>query len=221
MRPAFLLPLFISLSLVGAETVSFNRDIQPILSENCYHCHGPDSAARKAELRLDRPEFAFQKAKSGEVAIVKGSPETSTIIKRVTTSDPDDVMPPPESHKSLTPREVALLKQWIKEGAQYQEHWAFIAPQRPAPPVDATQWTHSPIDQFVVNRLAQQGLKPNPPEERARLFRRLSLDLTGLPPTPEAVKAFLADPSPQAYERAVEKMLGTDEHAEQILAVLE
>jgi len=216
MRPAFLLPLFISLSLVGAETVSFNRDIQPILSENCYHCHGPDSAARKAELRLDRPEFAFQKAKSGEVAIVKGSPETSPIIKRVTTSDPDDVMPPPESHKSLNPREVALLKQWIKEGAQYQEHWAFIAPQRPAPPVDATQWAHSPIDQFVVNRLAQQGLKPNSPEESARLFRRLSLDLTGLPPTPEAVKAFLADPSPQAYERAVEKMLGTDEHAEQM-----
>jgi hypothetical protein len=216
MRLVFVIPTFLSLSVLGADTVSFNRDIQPILSENCYHCHGPDSAARKANMRLDRPEFAFQKAKSGDVVIIKGSPETSPLIKRVTTTDQDDVMPPPETHKSLKPSEVALLKQWIKEGAKYQEHWAFIAPIRPAPPQDGTQWSTSPIDQFVVARLAEQGLKPSPTEDRARLFRRLSLDLTGLPPTPEDVKAFLADTSPQAYEKAVEKMLTTNEHAEQM-----
>ena len=162
MRP--LLGLFLGLTVVthAAEGLSFNRDIQPILSENCYHCHGPDSAARKAGLRLDRAEFAFLKAKSGDIVIIKGSPETSPLVKRITATDPDDVMPPPETHKALKPAEVNLIKQWIKEGAHYQEHWAFIPPQRPTPPADASQWAKSPIDQFVVGGLAKQGLKPNP-----------------------------------------------------------
>jgi len=211
-RPA--LWLLAPLAVLGSETVSFNRDIQPILSEYCYHCHGPDSGTRKSGLRLDRAEFAFSPAKSGDVVIVKGAPDKSPLIARILNQDPDEVMPPPESHKTVKPAELALLRRWIAEGARYEEHWSFIAPVRPAVPTVAG--AKSPLDAFVVTRLAKEGLKPNPPEDKARLFRRLNLDLTGLPPSPEATQAFLADASPDAYAQAVERLLKTDEHAEQM-----
>lgn len=196
--------------------VSFNRDVQPILSEYCYHCHGPDAGSRKAKLRLDRAEFAFAPAKSGEVALVKGAADKSNAIHRLLSKDPDEVMPPPETHKQPKPAEIELLRRWINEGAKYEEHWSFVPPQRPTPPADRTGWAKSPIDAFIAAKLAQHGLKPNPAEGKERLFRRLNLDLTGLPPTPEETKAFLADTSPDAYAKAVERLLKTDEHAEQM-----
>ena len=205
-----------SLASHAAELVSFNRDIQPILSENCYHCHGPDARSRKAKLRLDRPEFAFAPAKSGDVVIIKGSAAKSTLMQRIISKDPDEVMPQPETHKSVKPAEVALLQRWINEGANYEEHWAFLPPKQAAPPKDTTGWARSPIDAYVVAKLAQNNLKPNAPESRERLFRRLSLDLTGLPPTPAEVRAFLANQSTDAYPKAVDRLLQTDEHAEQM-----
>ncbi|MEY3529438.1 MAG: hypothetical protein RLZ70_506 [Verrucomicrobiota bacterium] len=204
------------LAAVAADGVSFNRDIQPILSEYCYHCHGPDAGSRKAKLRLDRPEFAFQPAKSGDVVILKGAADKSPLIQRILNKDPDEVMPPPESHKQLKPAEIELLRRWVNEGAKYEEHWAFLPPQRPVPPTDKTGWAKSPIDAFIIASLTQNGLKPNGPEAKERLFRRLNLDLTGLPPTPEELRAYLADNSPDAYAKAVERLLKTDEHAEQM-----
>ena len=208
--------LLAPLTALAAAGVSFNRDIQPILSEYCYHCHGPDSGSRKAKLRLDRAEFAFQPAKSGDVVIVKGSADKSPLLKRILNKDPDEVMPPPETHKQLKPAEIELLRRWVNEGAKYEEHWAFLPPQRPTPPADKTGWAKSPIDAFVAAKLAQNGLTPNGPEAKERLFRRLNLDLTGLPPTPEELRAYLADNSPDAYAKAVERLLKTDEHAEQM-----
>ena len=216
MSPRPLLFALAPLALVAADGVSFNRDVQPILSEYCYHCHGPDSSTRKSGLRLDRPEFAFAPAKSGDVVIIKGDPDKSPLIARILQKDPDEVMPPPESHKSVKPAELAVLRRWITEGAKYEEHWSFIAPVRPAPPADASGWAKSPLDAFIVAKLAKEGLKPNPAEDKARLFRRLNLDLTGLPPTPEETQAFLADRSPDAFAQAVERLLKTDEHAEQM-----
>jgi hypothetical protein len=216
MSPRPLLFALAPLALVAADGVSFNRDVQPILSEYCYHCHGPDSSTRKSGLRLDRPEFAFAPAKSADVVIIKGDPDKSPLIARILQKDPDEVMPPPESHKSVKPAELAVLRRWITEGAKYEEHWSFIAPVRPAPPADASGWAKSPLDAFIVAKLAKEGLKPNPAEDKARLFRRLNLDLAGLPPTPEETQAFLADRSPDAFAQAVERLLKTDEHAEQM-----
>lgn len=206
----------VPLAILAAEPVSFNRDIQPILSENCYHCHGPDSGSRKSKLRLDRAEFAFSPAKSGDVVIVKGSAAKSPLVQRLFSKDEDEVMPPPETHKSLKPAEVALLQRWINEGANYEEHWAFLPPKPATPPKDASGWARSPIDAYVIAKLAQNNLKPNGPESRERLFRRLALDLTGLPPTPDEVRTFLADTSPNAYPKAVDRLLKTDDHAEQM-----
>lgn len=216
MSPRPLLFALAPLALVSADVVSFNRDIQPILSEYCYHCHGPDASSRKSKLRLDRAEFAFQPAKSGDVVIIKGNADKSPILQRILNKDPEEVMPPPESHKQLKPAEIELIRRWVNEGAKYEEHWAFLPPQRPTPPADKSGWAKTPVDAFVVATLAQNGLKPNGPEAKERLFRRLNLDLTGLPPTPEELRAYLGDPSPDAYAKAVERLLKTDQHAEQM-----
>ena len=216
MSPRLSLFLLAPLAAVAADGVSFNRDIQPILSEYCYHCHGPDSGSRKAKLRLDRAEFAFQPAKSGDVVILKGSADKSPLLHRILNQDPDEVMPPPETHKQLKPAEIELLRRWVNEGAKYEEHWSFLPPQRPTPPADKTGWAKSPIDAFVAAKLAQNGLTPNAPEAKERLIRRLYLDLTGLPPTPDELRAYLADKSPDAYAQAVERLFKTDEHAEQM-----
>ena len=196
------------------QKLGFNESIQPILSENCYQCHGPDAASRKGELRLDRAEFAFLPRKGG-AAIVQGQPQESLLVRRIESTKASEVMPPPESHKSLKPEQVTLLKRWIAEGAEYQEHWAFIKPERSAPPEPRQKdWAKNAIDRFVLARLEHEGLTPSPEADRYALIRRTTFDLTGLPPTPEETAAFLADPSPGAYERVVDRLLASPRYGE-------
>ena len=170
-------------------TVSFNRDVRPILSDKCFACHGPDEKKRDSKLRLDIREQAVKPAESGDTAIVPGKPEASQLIARVTTKDRDDRMPPSKTHKQVSSQEVETLRRWIAEGAVYQGHWAFIKPERPALPFA----TPNPIDAFIRARLQKEGLQPSPEAPRETLIRRVSLDLTGLPPSPEEVTAFTAD----------------------------
>lgn len=194
--------------------LSFNDHVQPILSEHCYHCHGPDSGTREARLRLDRRDDAITARGDYDPAIVPGDPAASPLIERILSTDPEEQMPPPETHKTLKPHEIEILQRWVKEGAAYQPHWSLIAPTRPAVPAAGAGWAQSPIDAFVAARLDREGLKPSAPESPARLLRRLTLDLTGLPPTPEELATFLADPSEAAYSRTVDRLLASDAHAE-------
>ena len=175
----------------AAEPVAFNRDIRPILSSQCFQCHGPDQNNRKGGLRLDVREKALLPAESGEIAIVPGKPETSELVRRVFAENSGETMPPPKSNKTLTAAQKELLRRWVAEGAEYQPHWSLIPPQRrDLPPVKQTAWPRNPIDQFILARLEREGLQPSPEADRATLFRRLSLDLTGLPPKPDDVTAF-------------------------------
>ena len=197
------------------DTISFNEHIRPIFVNNCFRCHGSDPGSRKAELRLDRPEFAFAPRANGQPVIVKGNPGQSALVRRITSSDPDKVMPPPETHKTLGPREKALLERWIKDGAPYQPHWSLIKPERPAlPEVRQGDRARNPIDRFVLARLEEEGLTPNPEADRHTLVRRVTLDLTGLPPTPEEVEAFVRDESPKAYETLVDRLLARPSYGE-------
>jgi len=203
-------------SRVEAQEVRYNRDIRPILAENCYQCHGPDQNQRKAELRLDQEEGARADL-GGRRAIVPGRPEESELIRRVTAADPDERMPPASTGKALSARQVELLRQWIAAGARWEAHWSFVPPQRPEPPqVGDPSWVRNPIDAFILARLEQEGLRPSPEADRATLIRRLSLDLTGLPPTPEEVDAFEQDPSPDAYEKLVDRLLASPRHGERM-----
>jgi hypothetical protein len=195
---------------MAAASVSFNEQVQPLLADNCYACHGADPSSRKAELRLDKSEFAYAPHADSGPAIIPSNPDDSPLIKRIESKDVKVRMPPPEAHKTLQPGEIALLRQWIMEGAKYQAHWAFIAPERPAVPRirRAKKGTlRNPIDAFVLAELARAGLKPEPEADRRTLIRRVTLDLTGLLPTPAEVDAFLADRSRDAYERLVDRLL--------------
>jgi hypothetical protein len=197
-------------------TVEFNRDIRPILSNNCFVCHGPDQKLRKGKLRLDQEADAFAD-RGGYKAIVPGKPEQSEVYRRIVSTDKSERMPPPKHGKSLTAREVELVKRWIEQGAPWQGHWSLIVPRRPElPPVAAKAWPLNPIDYFILARLDQDGLKPSPVADRRTLLRRLSFDLTGLPPTPAAVDAFLSDRAPKAYERAVERLLASPHYGERM-----
>lgn len=188
----------------------FNRDIRPILSENCFGCHGPDSAARKADLRFDHREVAVAMK-----AIVPGKPDSSEMIRRINSTDPDEQMPPPAAGKALTDQQKQLLRQWIAEGAGYQPLWSFIAPKRPELPAVKNQaWVKNPIDRFVLAKLEQNGLQPAPEADRRTVARRACLDLTGLPPTPEQVQQFLDDKSPDAYEKYVDRLLESPRYGE-------
>jgi hypothetical protein len=205
----------------AAERLSFNRDIRPILSDACFQCHGPDEKQRKAGLRLDVRDIALKPAESGAVAIVPGQPNHSEIIKRVLSTDDSLRMPPANSGKKITPAQIELLKRWIADGAEYQGHWAFIPPVRPAVPVRPLADGRkpmadipNPIDQFVLAGLDQAGLKPSSEADRVTLIRRVTLDLTGLPPTPKEVDAFLADTSGNAYEKVVDRLLKSPRHGE-------
>jgi len=191
-----------------AGAVEFNRDIRPILSDNCFSCHGPDEASRKADLRLDREKDAKG------FAILPGDPENSEALIRLLSEDPDDRMPPPKSHKSVTAEEIALIRQWIEQGATWEEHWAFLPPEKPAPPAEEPGRARNEIDHFVLARLAEEGLSPSPPADRRTLLRRVTLDLTGLPPTPAEVSAFLGDDSPAAYEAVVDRLLRSPRYGE-------
>ncbi len=195
----------------AADKVSFNRDIRPLLSDTCFQCHGPDEAKRESGLRLDLREAALKPAESGEIAIVPGKPEQSELIKRLTSTDRDEVMPPAKLHKTISPQQIALFKQWIAEGAEYQGHWSFSKAERPAVPASANR---HPIDAFIAARLAKEGLAPSPEADKSTLIRRASLDLTGIPPTPQEVDAFLADQTPNAYEKLIDRLLTSPRYGE-------
>ena len=179
----------------------FTREVRPILSRNCFKCHGPDDAARKSKLRLDVREQALQPAKSGAIAIVPGNADKSELVKRIFSTDSDEVMPPPSTRIQLTSSEKEILKRWIAAGAEYQENWAFVPPKQSSlPVVKQSAWPRNEIDRFVLARLEQAGLKPLPSADRYTLARRVSFDLIGLPPTPEEVDEFVNDHSPNAFE---------------------
>src|SRR5438034_2506256 len=195
--------------------VDFDRDIHPILSDKCFACHGPDEKERKAKLRLDRKDEAFKPLKSGGYAIVPGHPEKSELLARLTTKDEDDLMPPPKSGKKLTPAQIDLLRRWVAEGAAWQRHWAFVKPERPPlPAVKNKKWPRHEMDYFVLARLEKEGLQPSPEADKTTLIRRASLDLTGLPPTPQEVDAFLADKRPGAYDKLVDRLLDSPGYGE-------
>ena len=191
--------------------IDFNREIRPILSDNCFSCHGPDDQQRKAKLRFDTKEGAF--AKTG--VIIAGDANNSRLMKRITSTNPDTVMPPPESGHKLTPLQIDSFKRWIEEGAKWNEHWAFTAPKKNDPPtVQNSAWVRNPIDNFILARLEKENLKPSPEADKTTLIRRLSYDLTGLPPTTEEVDNFLSDNSPNAYEKVVDRLLASPRYGE-------
>ena len=198
----------------SAENVpDFNRDIKLILSENCYHCHGPDANHREADLRLDTEEGAL-------AAIDRNDPAASELLARVMSGDADSKMPPVDSQKHLTPQQVQLLKAWVESGAEWGAQWSFtpiVAPPVPeVKPSEPNVYVRNPIDAFIQAKLAQEGLTPSPEADRRTLIRRVTLDLTGLPPTPAEVDAFLNDESPKAYENLVERLLSSPAYGERM-----
>ncbi len=207
----------IGTAVSAGEPVVFNRDIRPILSDTCFQCHGPDEGQRQAGLRLDIQDLSRQPAESGLVAIVPSNIDQSELIKRVLTTDPDLRMPPPDSGKSLTEHQVDLLERWVRQGGEYQGHWAFIAPQRPqVPDVVAKKQVRNDIDRFILSKLEKLGFEFSPAVDRETLLRRVTLDLTGLPPTPQERDAFLQDTSPEAYERVVDRLLQSPHYGERM-----
>lgn len=206
--------LFADAATAAPTVVQFNRDIRPILSDNCFSCHGPDSAHRKANLRLDTEDGLFGHREDG-TAVVRGKPDASIAWERIVTDDTDDLMPPPNSHKKLTPEQKALVRRWIEQGAPWEPHWSLKVPTRPdAPAVRDAKWVRNPIDAFVLSRLEAASLSPAPEADRRTLARRLSLDLIGLPPTPEEVESFVADPAADAYEKYVDRLLARPQWGE-------
>ena len=190
------------------DPVRYGRDIRPILSDRCFVCHGPDASKRKADMRLDQFESATA-LRDGIAPIAPGDPEHSELLRRVACGDPEEIMPPPTSNKrAIDEQERELLRRWIAEGAQYEPHWAFVAPLRPAlPAVGDGAWSKNAIDAFVLANLETQGAKPSAQAEPQTLLRRAFLDLTGLPPTPEEQDQYLADARPDRFERWVDKLL--------------
>ncbi len=198
-----------------AKKLDFNRDVRTILSDNCFRCHGFDDKTREGGLRLDTSEGATAKLESGVHAIVAGNPDMSGIIARITSTNPDEVMPPPSTGKKITPAQVETLKQWIREGAEFKTHWSFETVERRAlSAVRNTAGEANPIDRFAEARLEAEGLSAAPEADKITLIRRLTLDLTGLPPTPAEVDAFLADTSPNAYEAVVDRLLRSPRYGE-------
>jgi len=197
--------------------IEYNRDVRPILSDKCFRCHGFDANARQAKLRLDVHEEALKPAESAEVPIVPGQPNKSEVVRRITSSDEDEVMPPRKANRQLSPREIAVLRQWIAEGAEYQAHWSLVIPKAaPLPAVKQTEWPRNAIDRFVLAALERKGLSFSAEADKATLLRRVSLALTGLPATPAELDAFLADTSPQAYELVVDRLLRSPRFGERM-----
>jgi hypothetical protein len=217
--------LLAAASATAAEPkLSFNHDIRPILSDKCFACHGPDANKRQANLRLDVRDIATKPAESGETAIVPGKSAMSELLRRVSAKDESEIMPPPEAKLGhLTTAQIATLRRWIDEGAEYQGHWAFLpVAEIPLPEVPkslpAGVQSHNPIDKLVFAKLAQRKLLPQPEADRATLIRRVTFDLTGLPPTPAEVKAFVSDQDPQAYENLVDRLLKSPRYGERMAA---
>lgn len=214
--------LRITLTLVGVyslaftafadESIDFNRDIRPILSENCFYCHGQDGNKRQADLQLHVRQEAVNAG-----AIVPHDAAKSSLIQRILTDKPDELMPPPKSNRHLTAEQKTLLQKWINSGADYQTHWAYVTPKRPAEPItNDTAWSRNAIDRFVLAKLDQAGLKPSPEADRVTLIRRLYIDLVGLPPKIEEVDAFVNDPDPKAYEHLVDRLLQSPHYGERM-----
>ncbi|MEY4244692.1 MAG: hypothetical protein RLZZ245_2277, partial [Verrucomicrobiota bacterium] len=205
------------LSLAGgafsAEKVSYNRDILPIISDKCFHCHGPDAGTREGDLRLDVREDAL---KAG--AIVPGDPKSSEMIARIHATDPDDVMPPPEAPRQLSDADREKLARWIEQGAEYEPHWAFtpLPASVPVPKAEPATWPRRAIDHCVAARLSSEGLAPAPEASPERWLRRVSFDLTGLPPSQSELTNFLADSSPTAREKAVDRLLASPAFGEKM-----
>jgi hypothetical protein len=225
MKVLRVIPMVVAAALVMAGATSsaaadppidFNRDIRPILSDNCFACHGPDEAQRKSGLRLDSHQTATAPARSGARPIVPGHPDQSEVVRRITAAGSDDRMPPPESNKSLTLQEITMLTQWIAQGAEFREHWAFVPLRRPEIPDEPSLGSAHPIDAFIGARLRMENLELAPEADRATLIRRATLDLTGLPPTPDELDAFLADAAPEAYERMVDRLLDSPRFGERM-----
>jgi mono/diheme cytochrome c family protein len=204
-----------SRAVESSSAIDYNRQIRPILAENCFTCHGPDSAARKASLRLDRFDDAIATRKDSKPAIIPGKPEESEAIRRIFTSDEEDRMPPAKSKKTLKPEEKEALKKWVASGAKYAAHWSLIAPQKVnVPDIKDKSWLRTPIDAFIGARLDSEALAAAPEADKRTLARRVSLDLTGLPPSPELVQSFMDDSSENAYERLVDKLLASQHYGE-------
>ena len=204
-----------SFASAADEPIDFDRQIRPILSQHCFHCHGPDPSHREAGLRFDQIENATSELDSGETAVVPGKPDESALVARIFTDDVDEVMPPPKSNRDLNDKQKKLLRQWIAEGAKFKEHWGFQTPNRPElPKVSRTDWPLGAIDRFVLARLDREKLAPSNEASKETLIRRLSLDLTGLPPTLAEVDAFLADKSPDSYEKVVDRLLASPRYGE-------
>ena len=214
----YLLPILLCLSFgIQAKEINFNRDIRPILSDRCFHCHGPDKHDRKKKLRLDIAEGddgAYREHK-GKFGIVPGNLEKSTVWLRIVTDDEDDIMPPADSHKkALTKEEKELIKQWILQGAKYEKFWAFELPKIKEPTQSKSDWGNSELDKYVLETLEKNNLKASKQAEKRTLIRRLSFDLTGLPPSPEEIRAFENNQSPNAYEKLVDTLLAKPAYGE-------
>jgi hypothetical protein len=201
--------------LAGRE-VDFGRDVLPILSENCFACHGPDAGKRQAGLRLDLAEGALAELPSGNRAIVPGDAEASALVERIAAEDPLARMPPPDAKKTLAAPQIDVLVAWILQGAEYERHWAYEPIVRPEIPQRATSWARNPIDHFIQRRLSEEGLEPSPEADRVTLLRRLYFDLVGLPPSFEDVQDFLLDNRPDAYERKVDELLRSPHYGERM-----
>ncbi|MCU0719712.1 MAG: PSD1 and planctomycete cytochrome C domain-containing protein [Pirellula sp.] len=199
-------------SCCADDRIDFNRQIRPILSENCFYCHGQDANKREAGLRLDLRDAALEHG-----AISPNQPNDSELLKRIFSEDAELVMPPPNSNRVLSNDQRELIKKWIEQGAEYDQHWAFVPPTKSVPPqVSRQEWVRNPIDQFVLAKLEHEGLAPSPEADKATLIKRLYADLIGLPPTPEEVREFEHDASPEAYERLVDRLMKSDHYGERM-----
>lgn len=199
------------------ELVDYNFDVKPILSDRCYQCHGPDENTRKGGLRLDDEASAFSAMASGKTAFVRGKPGQSEVFHRILSTDPDYTMPPPDSKLTLSPHEIAVIVKWLEQGAEWKPHWAFIpVPDTEVPPAHENWTQQNAIDHFIQEPLEREGMSPSEQADKEHLLRRVTMDLTGLPPTIEEIDAFLADESPEAYERVVDRLLASDAHAERL-----
>ncbi|MFN0125894.1 MAG: PSD1 and planctomycete cytochrome C domain-containing protein [Verrucomicrobiales bacterium] len=208
-------PLMAAASPAAEPAPDFAREVRPILASHCFKCHGPDDKARKSGLRLDVPEGALAAGDSGAVAVVPGRPDESEVIRRLLAEDPDDLMPPPAVKHPMSAAKIEVLRRWVAAGARYEKHWAYMPPQQaPLPSVQNKAWPRTAIDYFVLARLEAESLSPAPEADRATLVRRLSLDLTGLPPTLEEADAFINDAAPDAYERLVDRLLASPRYGE-------
>jgi hypothetical protein len=219
--PAFsylVLPVCLCLlwgSAHAEKALNFSREVQPIIAEHCFTCHGPDESTREKGLRFHEQDGLLGKSQGGVDLIVPGNPEASLFFQRIDHTDPDEIMPPPEVKKALSAAQIDTIRRWIEQGAAWEQHWAFVPPVRPElPTVSNASWCRNEIDRFILQGLDAAGLPPNPEAPKATLIRRLSLDLTGLPPTVPEVEGFLADTSPDAYERLVDRLLASPHYGE-------